>query len=104
MSRAMGMTEADVVVTATIEAAPGKEADLADALRTLCEATVREPGCRVFQVMRVRGQPGAFVLWEHFADQAAFDAHMAMEHTKAFFARGLTRDIRPVRHDPLSAA
>ncbi|HYD68525.1 putative quinol monooxygenase [Azospirillum sp.] len=98
------MTENDVVVTATIEAVPGKEVELAEALRTLCEATVREPGCRMFQVMRVRGQPGVFVLWEHFADQAAFDAHMAMEHTKAYFARGLARETRPVRHEPLFAA
>ncbi|PWC45799.1 putative quinol monooxygenase [Azospirillum sp. TSO22-1] len=97
------MTIPDIVITATIEAVPGKDAELAQALDTLCAATRREPGCRTFRAMRVRGQPGRFVLWEHFADQEAFDAHLRMEHTRAYFALGLARETTPLRHEPLVA-
>lgn len=96
------MTGAALITTATIEAAPGRAEELAAALNTFVEATVLEPGCRLFRIMRVRGQPELFVLWEHFADQADLDAHMQAEHTKAFFAKGLTQRITPLRHEPLA--
>lgn len=98
------MTGTAILATATIEAAPGKEEELAAALHALVAATVREPGCDLFRIMRVRDQPGLFVLWEQFADQAALDAHMQAPYTKAFFAKGLTARITPLHHEPLLAA
>ncbi|MEF2552962.1 putative quinol monooxygenase [Aurantimonas sp. A2-1-M11] len=43
-----------------------------------------EPGCRVFDVCAKADDAYSIVLYEVYADRAAFDAHLAAPHFKAF--------------------
>jgi autoinducer 2-degrading protein len=43
-----------------------------------------EPGCRRFDVCADADDPDAAFLYELYDSQAAFDAHLASEHFKAF--------------------
>jgi quinol monooxygenase YgiN len=47
----------------------------------------REPGCLQFDVCADPAQPERIFLYEVYADRAAFDAHLATAHFKAFDAR-----------------
>ena len=45
-----------------------------------------EPGCRQFDVCVDASRPGVVFLYELYDDRAAFDAHLASPHFKAFAA------------------
>lgn len=45
-----------------------------------------EPGCRRFDVCHEPSQPTQVFLYELYDDRAAFDAHLATPHFKAFDA------------------
>jgi autoinducer 2-degrading protein len=45
-----------------------------------------EPGCRQFDVCASPDDPATFFLYEIYADRAAFDAHLATPHFRAFDA------------------
>ena len=47
----------------------------------------REPGCRQFDVAVDPARPACFYLYELYDDRAAFDAHLASAHFKAFDAQ-----------------
>jgi quinol monooxygenase YgiN len=46
-----------------------------------------EPGCRQFDVCSAPDDPRTMFLYELYDDRAAFDAHLATAHFKAFDAR-----------------
>ena len=58
------------------------------AFRRLVDANARasaaEPGCRRFDVLEPEGEPDRVLLYEIYADRAAFDAHLATAHYVAF--------------------
>ena len=63
----------------------------AEAFRTAMVANARtsrdlEPGCRQFDVCVSPDDPATIFLYELYADRAAFDAHLASEHFRAFDA------------------
>jgi quinol monooxygenase YgiN len=60
-------------------------AELTAALKKLCEQTVKEPGCILFQVVPLEKERERFALWEIWQDQAAFYAHHEQSYTKEFF-------------------
>lgn len=74
--------------TAFITPAPGRADELRERLRAVVARTVQEPGCLEFRVFERTDQPGHFVLWERFADQAALDVHIAADWTREYFASG----------------
>lgn len=80
--------------TILITARPGREEDLRLAMIQLQDATRREPGCAFFRFYGVLEEPGRFVLIEDFVDAQAFDAHMQLPHTKAFFAAALVAESK----------
>jgi (4S)-4-hydroxy-5-phosphonooxypentane-2,3-dione isomerase len=43
-----------------------------------------EPGCRVFDVLTRKGSDFTVVLYEIYADRAAFEAHLQAPHFHAF--------------------
>ena len=77
-----------VTVVATLRAAKGK-ADLLAALLTEQCAIIRktEPGCLVYRVHRSTQDPDAFLFYEIYADDAAFDAHRASPHLAQYRKR-----------------
>ena len=62
----------------------GKEAEFLQQFGTLQVATRAEPGCVDFRLHRNPTERHRFVAYEVFADQLAFDAHLAAPHTKVF--------------------
>ena len=79
MTKAADMST--VTVVATLRAARGK-ADALAALLTEQAGVVREsePGCLAYRVHRSTKDPDAFLFYETYADDAAFDAHRASPH------------------------
>ena len=77
-----------ITIVARIRAAKGKGDALA-ALLTEQAATVRkaEPGCLVYRPHRSTADPDAFVFYEVYASDAAFDAHRQAPHLAAYRER-----------------
>jgi quinol monooxygenase YgiN len=59
-----------------------------EALLMMHEHTLKEPGTLAYEV---HAEPPAFILYEQYADRAAFDAHAGSEH----FAEHILGTVRP---------
>jgi quinol monooxygenase YgiN len=70
---------------AVVRAVPGHEDQLAAAVATLTAAVRREPGCLEFRAFEEVADPGAFHLYEIYADTDAFRIHLATDHVAHFF-------------------
>ena len=81
----------EFVVIAHYQARAGEEERVEAALRNMREPTRAEPGNLDYQVLRDPRQPGIFMLFERYADEAAFQAHLATDH----FARWLSGEVLP---------
>ena len=68
------------VLTALWRAKAGCEDRVVAVLDELARATRAEPGCVQFQPNRSTADPTRFLLYEEYADEAAFEAHGASEH------------------------
>ena len=73
----------------TINAAPGKGAEFAEAFRGRCQEVMAEPGCEQFEVFQSAIDPDKLVLLELWKDQAALDAHSTINATRAPLPAGL---------------
>ena len=78
-----------VRLVVTMNAAPGKGAELADALRQRCAEVAEEPGCQQFEVFRSAVNPDQLVLLELWQDQAALDAHAKLQGQRLPLPEGL---------------
>ena|ERR1019366_9654898 len=78
-----------VRLVVTINAAPGKGAEFAEAFKGRCEEVMQEPGCEQFEVFRSAVNPDKLVLLELWKDQAALDAHAAVNATRTPLPSGL---------------
>ena len=68
------------VVCAKWTAKEGKEARLAEICEEMTEPSRNEPGNLFYQVQRDPENPRLFFLYEQYADQGGYEAHMASEH------------------------
>lgn len=66
----------------TINAVPGKGAELAKAYKTRCADAMKEPGCEQFEAFQSVANPDTIVLLERWVDQAALDAHARLNSTR----------------------
>ena len=73
----------------TIDAAPGKGAELAEALKGRCEDVASEPGCLQFEAFRSAIDPDKLVLLELWEDEAALEAHRQVNATRTPLSSGL---------------
>ena len=74
------MSDGHIVLNVQMEAATGREEDLARELRALVAPTRQEPGCLAYELHFDPESPGRFMFYEKFADQAALDAHVGSAH------------------------
>ena len=80
------------VVTVTFEAKPDHAAAfLARVRRQAADSLTRETGCLRFDVCTDPERPGRVFLYEIYAGEAAFAAHLESAHFKAF-----DRDVAPM--------
>jgi len=70
------------VVVAQWHAKAGADDEIAEVLKTAIRNSRSEPGCVLFMANRSVDDPRKFVLYEQFADKAAFDAHLATDSFK----------------------
>jgi quinol monooxygenase YgiN len=68
------------VVSAHWRAKEGKEGRLAELIDELTAPSRAEPGNRFYQAQRAVDDPRLFYLYEQYADEAAYQAHMETEH------------------------
>ena len=78
-----------VRLVVSINAAPGKGAELAAAFRTRCAEVMQEPGCEQFEVFQSVLNPDKLALLELWKDQAALDVHAKVNTTRAPMPAGL---------------
>ena len=68
------------VVVARWRANAGSEERVIAVLEELTRATRAEPGCVGYQPHRSTDDPRDFLIYEQYADEAAFQAHIESEH------------------------
>ena len=68
------------VVSAHWRAKEGKEDRLAELIGELAPPSRAEPGSLFYQAQRSVDDPRLFYLYEQYADEAAYQAHMDSEH------------------------
>ena len=86
-----------IVLNVHMEAAPGREKDLEQALTALLAPTRSEPGCLAYRLHLDPQNASKFMFYEKFADQAALDAHLASPHFQNLVK------YRAVNPDPVAA-
>lgn len=75
-------SEFKVHVLALFTAAPGKEAELEEALTALVEPTRKEAGCIRYDLVRGLGKPTEFAFIEEWESAAHLDTHSQTPHVK----------------------
>jgi quinol monooxygenase YgiN len=68
------------VVSAHWRAKEGKEDRLAELIGEMTAPSRAEPGCLFYQAHRSPEDPRLFYLYEQYADEAGYQAHMDSEH------------------------
>lgn len=68
------------VVSAHWRAKDGAEQRLAEVIAEMTPPSRSEPGCRFYQAHVSAEDPRQFYLYEQYADEAAYEAHMDSEH------------------------
>jgi quinol monooxygenase YgiN len=68
------------VVCAKWTAKEGKEDRLVEVIEEMTEPSRAEPGNLYYQAQRSPENPRLFFLYEQYADEAGYEAHMASEH------------------------
>lgn len=69
-----------LAVVVTIDAVPGKEEDLIQALNDNASHSRTEPSCLKWEWSRHVEDPGKFAIYEVYTDREAFLAHKASDH------------------------
>src|SRR5260370_26621790 len=78
-----------VRLVVTFHAAPGKGAELAQAMKARCEVSRQDTGCEQFGVFQSVFDPDKLVLLELWKDQSALDAHAKLQAGRPPLHEGL---------------
>ncbi|HEY3726246.1 MAG TPA: putative quinol monooxygenase [Solirubrobacteraceae bacterium] len=79
------------VVAAKWRAHPGKADRLLQVIEEMTPPSRAEPACLFYQAQRAEEDPDLFFLYEQYADEAGYQAHMDSEH----FTRLVTQEAIP---------
>jgi quinol monooxygenase YgiN len=75
---------AGMVLIARFHALPERREELRAALAELAPPTRAEPGCQSFEVLNSSHDPELFFIHSRWRDEAAFDDHAELPHTRRF--------------------
>ena len=81
-----------MTVIANYQTRPGKGDGVAAVLAKHAATSRAEPGCLQFVVHRCDNDPDRFVLYEQYADEAAFQVHRESQH----FAENIETTVAPL--------
>ncbi len=90
-----------IQLVAYLEAKPGQEQALVDAILAIVPAVLKEPGCIEYLPHVSRENPAVVVMYEVWSDQVALDTHAAGENLGALAARFEELLASPLRLEPL---
>jgi autoinducer 2-degrading protein len=76
--------EVGYVVIAEFKTVNGSTDTFLTRMRRHAELSRSEPGCHVFDVCQDASDPATVILYEVYADEAAYKAHQAMPYYAAF--------------------
>lgn len=76
-----------VILYATFTATTGNETAVAELLGEYAAVVREEPGNVLFRASRKLDEPGAFFVYEEYADEAAFQAHLDTPSGRSFNAK-----------------
>lgn len=82
----MKASKTDLVVLASAQAKPGKEAELESALREAAGPTRQQPGCVSFTLFRATSDRGTIVGFERWASPADHERHLRGAHVQKLMA------------------
>ncbi len=77
----------ELFVFARFHACEGQDAAVAAALREVVGPTRQEPGCVAIEAYRSTGDQRLFYIHSRWADEAAFETHAGLPHTRQFIER-----------------
>ena len=89
----------DLFIFARFHARPGSEGVLATALDEVVPPSRAEPGCLDIRAFRSVRDPALFFIHSRWTDEAAFDTHAGLPHTRRFIER-----VEPLIDHPLEVA
>lgn len=69
---------------ARFQARPDMQDAVGAALAEVVSASRAEPGCLFIEAFGATGEPGLFLLHSRWIDEAAFDRHAGLAHTRSF--------------------
>ncbi|MDR0795571.1 MAG: antibiotic biosynthesis monooxygenase [Tannerella sp.] len=72
------------VVVARVTVKSGREKAFVEIASKLVTATRAEEGCLFYTLYQSTENPSVFIIYEEYKDDAAFEAHAASGHFKAF--------------------
>jgi quinol monooxygenase YgiN len=78
-----------VCLAVTFVVKAGHEDQAIELFKKLTDATLQEPGCRMYVAHRSPADPSRFFLYEQYDDQPALDDHRAAPHFEQFAKNGL---------------
>lgn len=86
----------EITLIVPIQAKVESGDDVRRRLVALAAKTRQEPGNLCYVLHEVAGDPGHFVIYEQWKNQAALDFHMAQDYLKAFAAAAPTLLATPI--------
>jgi quinol monooxygenase YgiN len=86
----------ELFIFARFHARPGQERAVADALRDVVAPSRGEPGCLGIGAFRSIRDPQLFYVHSRWKDEAAFENHAGLPHTRRFVER-----VEPLLDHPL---
>ena len=76
-----------VIISAVLQANPGKEDELEKLLLTLLDPVSKETDTLEYRIHRALDNPGRFFFYEKYTNRSAIDSHMATPHFKALLVK-----------------
>lgn len=86
----------ELFIFARFRARPGQEDAVARVLLDVLAPSREEPGCLSIQAFRSTREPRLFYIHSRWKDEAAFEHHAALPHTRRFVER-----VEPLIDHPL---
>ena len=77
----------DMVLFVRFHPKPGMRDALVEALREVAAPTRAEDGCLAFETLAAVNDPDLFFVHSRWRDEAAFEHHATLPHTKRFVER-----------------
>jgi quinol monooxygenase YgiN len=75
-----------VAAAVDLDIVPFELGNFIEALKQNGVATIKEPGCRQYDILQSAEMPNRIHIYEVFENEAAMEAHLASEHFKTYQA------------------